>query len=31
MKYYEAEPIPEILEKLLQLSAQWAAEPSCYG
>ena len=31
MKYYEAEPIPEILEKLLQLSAQWAAEQSCYG
>ena len=31
MKYYEAEPTPEILEKLLQLSAQWAAEQNCYG
>ena len=31
MKYYEAEPTPEILEKLLQMSAQWAAEQSCYG
>lgn len=31
MKYYEAEATPEILEKLLQLSAQWAAEQNCYG
>ena len=31
MKYYEAEATSEILEKLLQLSAQWAAEQSCYG
>ena len=31
MKYYEAEATSEILEKLLQLSAQWAAEQNCYG
>ena len=31
MKQYEAELSPEILEKLLQLSAQWAAEQNCYG
>ena len=31
MKQYEAEQSPEILEKLLQLSAQWAAEQNCYG
>ena len=31
MKYYEAEPTSEILEKLLQLSSQWAAEQNCYG
>ena len=31
MKYYEAEPTPEILEKLIRLSAQWAAEQNCYG
>ena len=31
MKRYEAEQSPEILEKLLQLSAQWAAEQNCYG
>ena len=31
MKRYEAELTPEILEKLLQLSAQWAAEQNCYG
>ena len=31
MKQYEAEQSPEILEKLIQLSAQWAAEQSCYG
>ena len=31
MKQYEAEQSSEILEKLIQLSAQWAAEQSCYG
>ena len=31
MKQYEAELSPEILEKLIQLSAQWAAEQNCYG
>ena len=31
MKQYEAEQSPEILEKLIQLSAQWAAEQNCYG
>lgn len=31
MKTYEAELTPEILEKLIQLSAQWAAEQNCYG
>ena len=31
MKQYEAEQSPEILEKLLQLSALWAAEQNCYG
>ena len=31
MKQYEAEQSPEIPEKLIQLSAQWAAEQSCYG
>lgn len=31
MKYYEAEATSEILEKPLQLSAQWAAEQNCYG
>ena len=31
MKQYEAELSQEILEKLMQLSAQWAAEQSCYG
>jgi hypothetical protein len=31
MKQYEAELSPEMLEKLIQLSAQWAAEQNCYG
>ena len=31
MKQYEAEQSPEILEKLIQLSAQWATEQNCYG
>ena len=31
MKQYEAELSPEILEILIQLSAQWAAEQNCYG
>lgn len=31
MKQYEAEQSPEILEKLIQLSAQWAAKQNCYG
>ena len=31
MKQYEAEPTTQILEKLIQLSAQWAAEQNCYG
>ena len=31
MKQYEAEQSREIHEKLIQLSAQWAAEQSCYG
>ena len=31
MKQYEAELSPEILKKLIQLSAQWAAEQNCYG
>ena len=31
MKQYDAELSPEILVKLIQLSARWAAEQNCYG